>query len=189
MTITHNDAMNGDLYVALRVSIMVPRIQPGMCVPNVNLSRINPDGAIENFSTRVELSEEKWAVFCVVKAFTPVCSQQHFPGMVKAAEAFQRCGVRVACLSVNTRDEMNAWGAQHDPTGKVKMIPDYNGDFVWLLGLGMDKCKERHLGFVSRRAAILFEDGVCKAVKIEADARQCEVSSADHFLSLLPNKV
>lgn len=124
----------------------------------------------------------KTALFAVPGAFTPTCSARHLPGFVEQAEAFKAKGFdRVACVSVNDAFVMRAWGDAHEAGGKVDMIADGNGEFAKALGLTMDGTGFG-MGERSQRYSAIIEDGVVKALNVEAPGA-FEVSTAEHLLS------
>ena len=78
---------------------------------------------------------------------------------------------------------MGAWGTQQGAGDKVMMLADGNGDFTRAVGLEMDGTKFG-MGKRSQRYSMVVEDGVVKALNVEAPGA-FEVSSADHMLGQL----
>jgi len=160
-------------------STMPDMIKIGDTIPNIELVQYKTDGSRELFKTQEMLSGRLVVVFTVPKAFTPVCSNTHLPGFVEEADKLKELGVtKIACLAVNTLDELRAWSQQHDPEGKVTMIPDWGGELVWKMGLGMDASMPRGLGFVAKRSVILLSNSTVQGIYIEEDAAECSISSA-----------
>lgn len=185
MTSAINSADAAVLYVKTRVQKQPQVIKVGQTVPDIQLSRYVDAKTRKLFSTLSELSGDLVVLFSVPKAFTPVCSQQHLSGYVKAAAEFKKLGATVACLAVNTPDEMQAWAALHDPQGEILMIPDYLGQFVEALGIGMDKTGERGLGYVAKRCAMVFKKGKLDFIDCDENAAECKLSSAATLLEVL----
>ena len=157
------------------VESMPAQIKVGDKLPDVRLART----ASEAFSTLSELNGSLVVVFTVPKAFTKVCSEQHLLGFVIATDEFRKLGVeKIACIAVNTLDEMRAWAKEHDPLGKITMIPDWGAELVWKMGLGMDKSEPRGLGFVAKRSVLILQNGRVCSIKVEEDAGICLKSSA-----------
>jgi peroxiredoxin len=114
-------------------------------------------------------------------AFTPTCSQRHLPGYVDKAAALKAKGVdTIACLSVNDAFVMGAWGKDQKADGKVTMLADGNGDFARAVDLELDGTRNG-LGKRSQRYSMLVDNGVVKALHVEAPGK-FEVSDADTML-------
>jgi len=152
-------------------------IKVGDKVPAVNFRVLTAEGPKELTSDEL-FKGKKVAFFAVPGAFTPTCSQRHLPGYVDKAAALKAKGVdTIACISVNDAFVMGAWGKAQNTDGKVLMLADGNGTFTKELGLEMDG-SGFGLGSRSKRYAMVVENGVVKALNVEAPGA-FEVSSAD----------
>jgi peroxiredoxin len=87
------------------------------------------------------------------------------------------------CVSVNDAFVMGAWGRDQKAGGKVRMMADGSAVFTKALGLDMD-LTARGMGVRSQRYSMLVEDGVVKALNVEAPGK-FEVSDADTLLKAL----
>ncbi|SAI69208.1 AhpC/TSA-family protein [Bordetella ansorpii] len=125
---------------------------------------------------------KKIALFAVPGAFTPTCSAKHLPGFVAKAEQLREKGVdEVWCVSVNDAFVMGAWGREQQAAGKVRMLAD--GSALWTRELGLElDLTQRGMGVRSQRYSALIEDGVVKALNVEAPGK-FEVSDVDTMLS------
>ncbi|HSW87052.1 MAG TPA: redoxin family protein [Rhabdochlamydiaceae bacterium] len=179
---------SGAGWATYRVQMMHSPIKIGDRIPNVKLSGLAPDGeTVENFSTKEELGNGFAAVFTGLKASHSVCSKEHFPGLVKTAEAFENLDIKLFYLTVNTREELFALCQQHDPDHRIMPIPDVGGDFTFLVGLGTDKYAT-HLGFAAQRSAIFLQNGKVLDIQIEEDSETCtSKSSAQGLLERIPS--
>ena len=132
-----------------------------------------------------ELTQGKRVViFGLPGAFTPTCSAQHVPSYVAAADQFKAKKVdEIVCLSVNDAFVMGAWAKDQGTAGKVRMLGDGSAFFTQALGLELDLI-ERGLGVRCQRFSMLVEDGVVKALHIEAPGK-FEVSDATTMLKHL----
>ncbi len=176
--------------VGLRIQAMPSQIAVGAQFPDISLSRLvkNPntgDSYVVHFNTFHEVAQGKSVIYFFPKAFTPVCTQTHLPSLVKAADVFASLKIKVFGVAVNTRDEMFHWQQAHDLFSTVKMIPDYLGQLTEGVGLGMDKCVTRNLGFVAQRGGIFVEDGVVKYVTVEPDSSRCVQTDPEELLKTL----
>ena len=158
-------------------------IKVGDRIPSVTLMQMK-DGGPKPVSTDEFFKGRKVALFALPGAFTPTCSVKHLPGFIKRHEALTAKGVdAIACLSVNDAFVMDAWGTQQGAGDKVAMLADGNGEFTRAVGLEMDGSKFG-MGKRSQRYSMIVEDGVVKALNVEAPGA-FEVSSADHMMALL----
>ena len=127
---------------------------------------------------------KKIAVFGLPGAFTPTCSAKHVPGYVEKAEEFKKAGVdEIWCISVNDPFVMGAWGRDQKTAGKVRMMADGNAEYTKALGVETD-LTARGMGFRSQRYSMIVDDGVVKALNLEAPGK-FEVSGADKMLAQL----
>jgi peroxiredoxin len=124
------------------------------------------------------------AVFGLPGAFTPTCSAKHVPGYVAAHDRLRAKGVdEVWCISVNDAFVMGAWGRDQASGGKVRMMADGSATFTRALGLEQD-LTARGLGIRSQRYSMLVDNGVVKALHVEAPGK-FEVSDAETMLRTL----
>jgi peroxiredoxin len=127
---------------------------------------------------------KKIVIFGLPGAFTPTCSAKHVPGYVANYDALKAKGVdEVWCLSVNDAFVMGAWGKEQKAASKVRMMADGSALYTRKLGLELD-LTERGMGVRCQRFAMLVEDGVVRALNIEAPGK-LQVSDAETMLKLL----
>jgi peroxiredoxin len=127
---------------------------------------------------------KKVALFGLPGTFTPTCSAKHVPGYVAKADQLKAKGVdTIACMSVNDAFVMGAWADNQHADGKVRMLADGSADFTRALGLELD-LNARGMGTRCQRFSMLVEDGVVKALNIEAPGK-FEVSNAETMLTQL----
>jgi peroxiredoxin len=84
------------------------------------------------------------------------------------------------CVAVNDPFVMGAWGKDQKADNKVRMMADGSAIFTKALGLEMD-LTSRGMGVRSQRYSMLIDNGVVKAVNVEAPGK-FEVSDADTIL-------
>jgi len=123
-------------------------------------------------------------IFGLPGAFTPTCSAKHVPGYIAHHEALKAKGVdEIWCLAVNDAFVMGAWGRDQGAAGKVRMMADGSAEYTRQLGLELD-LTARGMGLRCQRFSMLVEDGVVKALNVEAPGK-FEVSSAERMLEQL----
>lgn len=158
-------------------------IKVGDKIPSVTLHRMD-NGSVNEVKTDDLFKGKKVVLFALPGAFTPTCSARHLPGFIDNADDLKKKGVdAIACLSVNDAFVMDAWGKDRGAGDKVMMLADGNADFSKALGLTMDGSKYG-MGTRSQRYAMVVEDGVVKALNVEAPGA-FEVSSAEAIMKAL----
>ena len=124
------------------------------------------------------------AIFGLPGAFTPTCSAKHVPGYVEQADALKAAGVdEIWCVSVNDPFVMGAWARDQKAGDKVHMLGDGSADYTKKLGLEFD-LTGRGMGMRCQRFSMLVDDGVVKALNVEAPGKY-EVSDGDTLLKQL----
>jgi peroxiredoxin len=126
----------------------------------------------------------KVVIFGLPGAFTPTCSAKHVPSYVANYDKLKAKGVdTIACMSVNDPFVMGAWARDQKTGDKVRMLGDGSADYTKALGLELD-LSARGLGLRCQRFSMLVDDGVVKALNIEAPGK-FEVSDAETMLKQL----
>jgi len=127
---------------------------------------------------------KKIAIFGLPGAFTPTCSAKHVPGYVANIDKLKAKGVdEVWCISVNDPFVMGAWSRDQKAGGKIRFMADGSAEYTKKLGLDLD-LTARGLGMRCQRFAMVVDDGVVKALNVEAPGA-FEVSSAEAILKAL----
>ena len=137
-----------------------------------------------NFPVKDLVKGKRIAIFGLPGAFTPTCSAKHVPSYLAHAADFRAKGVdEIWCVAVNDAFVMGAWGKDQKAGGKVRMMADGSAIFTKALGLDMD-LTPRGMGVRSQRYSMLVDNGVVKALNVEAPGK-FEVSDADTMLKVL----
>lgn len=158
-------------------------IAVGDKIPSAKLKTMTAEGP-KDISTEDIFNGKKVVLFAVPGAFTPTCSAKHLPGFVEKADQIKGKGVdTIACLAVNDAFVMGAWGKAQNTDGKVLMLADGSAAFTKQLGLDLDLTGPG-MGVRSKRYAMVVDNGVVKALNVEAPGA-FEVSSADAILKAL----
>lgn len=158
-------------------------IKVGDKIPSVTLRYLTPEGP-KAVSSDEFFAGKKVALFAVPGAYTRTCSERHLPGYVRHAAEIKAKGVdTIACIAVNDPFVMGAWGKEHQADDKIVMFGDGSGEFARAVGLELDRIKEG-MGIRSQRYSMLVDNGVVKALHVEAPG-QFNVSSAEALLKAL----
>ncbi len=119
-------------------------------------------------------------------AFTPTCSMNHLPGYITQADTIHAKNVdTIAVTTVNDHFVINAWSKQSGAGDKLVFLADGNGEFVKAAGLHYDATERGMGGIRSKRYSMLVDDGIVKALHVEAETGKAEVSSAENMIKLL----
>ncbi len=87
----------------------------------------------------------------------------------------------VICMAVNDAFVMGAWARDQKTGGKVRMMGDGSASYTKALGLEFD-LTARGLGVRCQRFSMLVDNGVVKALNVEAPGKY-EVSDAETMLT------
>lgn len=155
----------------------------GDSLPVVEL-RMMVDGAPATMSSSEVLGSGRVVLFAVPGAFTPGCSNLHFPGYVELASSISAAGVdTIACVSVNDVFVMDAWGKAQG-SGEILMLADPAAAFAEAVGMAVD-ASGFGLGTRSKRYAMVLQDGVIEAFLPEEDGFGVLASTASCVLAKL----
>ena len=138
---------------------------------------------IELVDTKTLFGGKPTVLYAVPGAFTPTCSNKHLRGYVQRLGAFEERGIAVMCLAVNDAYVMQAWARSQQVPASLLMLADGNGQFTQALGLALDGTAYG-MGLRARRFALYIDDGVVKALQVEAPG-ELRVSTAEAMLGLL----
>ena len=142
------------------------------------------DGESLNCNLFDILKNKKVVIFGVPGAFTPTCSEKHFPGFIKLSKAIKNKGVDdILCISVNDPFVMKSWLLSYTDCQNIIGIADGNGEITKLLDLISDK-SSNFMGLRCTRFAMIVENNIINELFIEGPGK-LDVSSAENILSKL----
>jgi peroxiredoxin len=126
----------------------------------------------------------KVVIFGLPGAFTPTCSAKHVPSYLANYDKLKAKGVdTIACVSVNDAFVMGAWAREQKTGDRIRMLGDGSAEYTKALGLEFD-LTAKGLGMRCQRFSMLVDDGVVKALNIEAPGKY-EVSDGETMLKQL----
>jgi peroxiredoxin len=159
-------------------------IAKGDRLPEATFRVLGPEG-ITTLTTGDIFDGKKVVLFAVPGAFTPTCHLKHIPGFIKNADAFKKKGIdTVACVAVNDPFVLGAWADASGGKGKILFLSDGNAEFTKKIGMDFDG-SGIGLGTRSKRYAMLVDDGVVKALKVEDSPGVAVESTAAKLLENL----
>ena len=142
------------------------------------------NGEILKLNLNEELKNKKVIIFGVPGAFTPTCSEKHFPGFLKLYPSFKEKKIDdVYCLSVNDHFVMKAWLSTYNENKNIIGIADGNADITKEFNLLVDK-SVNFMGKRSNRYAMIVENNIVLKIFIEKSG-EFNVSSAENILANL----
>jgi peroxiredoxin len=126
----------------------------------------------------------KVAIFGLPGAFTPTCSAKHEPSYLANYDKLKAKGVdTIVCMSVNDAFVMGAWAREQKTGDRIRMLGDGSAEYTKALGLEFD-LTAKGLGMRCQRFSMLVDDGVVRALNVEAPGKY-EVSDAETLLKQL----
>ena len=165
-------------------------IKPGDRLPNGTLNEfieVETEGCSlgpNTFKVEDMVKGKKIVIFGLPGAFTPTCSAKHVPSYLAVYDKLKAKGVdTIACMSVNDAFVMGAWGRDQHAGDKVRMLADGSAEYTKALGLELD-LTARGMGMRCQRFSMIVDDGVVKALNIEAPGK-FEVSGGETVLTQL----
>ncbi len=155
-------------------------------IPDIKIPIINND-VISIKKLSEEFNNKKIVVFGVPGAFTPTCSEKHFPSFIKCyQEIINKKVDAIYCLSVNDQHVLRKWLQTYDNKNKIIGIADGNGDIARFLNLLVDKSKN-FMGKRSARFAMIVKNNLVKKIFIDKPG-EFNISSAQYILKELHNE-
>ena len=90
-------------------------------------------------STRDIFEGKRSILFSLPAAFSPTCTDQHFPRYEALSDQFKSLGIdQTVCISVNDAFVMFQWGKKVG-VNQVHLLPDGNAEFTRRMGMLVDR--------------------------------------------------
>ena len=142
------------------------------------------NGEIIKLNLNEELKNKKVIIFGVPGAFTPTCSEKHFPGFIKLFSFFKEKKIDdIYCLSVNDHFVMKEWLSTYKDNKNIIGIADGNADITKAFNLLVDK-SANFMGKRSNRFAMIVENNFIQKIFIEKSG-EFNATSAEKVLENL----
>jgi peroxiredoxin len=155
--------------------------------PNHIIKQAHLDGFPET-STLSLIQNEMAVIFALNGAFSPNCTQEHFPGFAKHFNDFKSKGVdRIICMSVNDPFVLKAFQQTFSEESifmdVIDLWADWDAGLTKKLTLSVDG-SAFGMGIRSQRFAMVVNKGVIKILEIDP-VGVCDMSSAETILKML----
>ena len=152
-------------------------------IPAIKLPII--DNGISSNHVLSEITANKQIIiFGVPGAFTPTCSEKHFPGFISLSEQLMEKGIDdIYCLSVNDVFVMKSWIESYSKGSLIKGIADGNAEFSNLMKLSYDYSKS-FMGIRCKRFALIAKQNNILKLFVE-NKGELSISSAQNILNQL----
>lgn len=145
---------------------MTPRLSTGDRIPQAVLGRL-VNGTVEQIALHEFLGAKRAVIVGIPGAFTPVCTHQHIPDLIRKADGLRAGGVEhVICVAPDNPWVVEAWAHDVDPGGKILFLSDRNLMLARAIGVNVVE-QERHLGEVSARYLMLTDCGLVRRLSVE----------------------
>ena len=138
----------------------------GSALPDVPLARM-VDGEIVAINAARIFSNKSSLIIGVPGAFTPVCTREHVPDLVRNARKLKAAGYeQIACIVANDPFVVEAWSQMLDPGREILFLADGNLQFTSALGL-VSYETGLHLGQRSCRYIMRVDSGIIRYLRVE----------------------
>ena len=152
------------------------KLKKGEKLPEAKLIMLGKEH--KEVNTSEILNSGKVILFGLPGAFTPTCSNKHFPSFLKSIEELKKKYInKVFCISVNDPFVMEAWGKSYNLKDQIILLADVNANLTKRIGAEFNW---RGWGLRSKRYTMLIEDGIVK--KLVEEEGKCELTAAENFL-------
>ncbi len=158
------------------------KVNENDCFPNVNFHILADDGP-KAISSAELFNEKRILLIGVPGAFTPTCSNDHFPGFLKNYNEFKNKGIdEIFFVAINDPFVMSEWGKSFG-NNEIKFISDCNQEFLKKSGLELD-LSSIGLGKRLSRFAMVIHKGLISNL-FDENGGGLEISKAENVLSSL----
>ncbi len=135
-------------------------------IPNATVARLE-DEDIVTYEMRDLFDDGLYILVGLPGAFTPICTQDHIPSLIKNADQFRAKGIQdIFCISDDNVWALKAWTEQIPGSEKITFLSDGNREFLKESGL---VCDEDNLFLKGKYARFyaLIENGKIKRMRQE----------------------
>ena len=135
-------------------------------VPSATVSQ-SIDGEIKPLKTDSLFADGINVLIGLPGAFTPVCTYNHIPDLIKHANAIKSLGIKnIYCISDDNLWALDAWAESFEDNHKIQFLSDGNRDFLDQIDI---RCSDEDL-FLNKkygRFYAIIDDGQIVDFKCE----------------------
>ncbi len=166
-------------------------LQEGLTLPATSFFVLK-EGKAERVSSTSLFATGRSLLFGMPGAFTPTCSQDHLPEVLRARPAFRKLGVaRIACMTTQDPFVMQKWRTSYGALAEEKddlpplfMLSDASLEATRAFGMETD-LSSFGLGIRCLRFAAILEQGAVRWLSARDARGECRLSSANAVLESL----
>ena len=152
-------------------------------IPDIKVPIIK-NGIDKILSLSDEFNTKKVILFGVPGAFTPTCSEKHFPDFIKSTNQLKKRGIDdIYCLSVNDKYVIKAWLLSHSDSEEIMGIADGNTEITKYFELQEDKSKN-YMGLRSSRFVMLVFNNIVQKCFVDISG-EYKVSSPNNIIKYI----
>ena len=168
----------------------LPLLRVGEALPQAFFFVLR-EGKAERVSSTQIFERGRSLLFGMPGAFTPTCSLDHLPSILRQRTALRRHGVeRIACLTTQDPFVMRAWRESYAALGEEKneppllMLSDASREATRAFGMETD-LSSFGLGKRCLRFAAILDEGVVRWLSAPEARGECRLSDATAVLDAL----
>jgi peroxiredoxin len=161
------------------------KISIGNKIPDARLIMSGSNGSEQVFLSNFT-KDKKTILIGMPGAFTPTCSNDHLPGLIRNVNNFLEMGINeILCLVSNDIHVINEWGRQTGAfNAGIKILGDPNSEFIKKSGL---EFSAPDVGLLNRmqRVFLYIDNQIIKHIQLEEKRGSCNLTSGDNIFSIL----
>lgn len=118
------------------------------------------NGAVQHLLLQDYLAGKRAVIVGIPGAFTPVCTCEHVPDLLRNAPRLREGGIEaIVCVAPNDPWAVDAWAGSVDPDGELEFLSDGNLSLARALGVNVVD-SENMLGETSGRYMMIVSGNV-----------------------------
>ena len=168
-----------------------PILRQGAALPHTFFFVLT-EGKVERIASASLFATGRSVLFGMPGAFTPVCSKDHLPEVLRERTALRDHGVeRIACLTTQDPFVMQAWresyallAEESDDLPPLLMLSDASREATRAFGMETD-LSPFGLGKRCLRFAVILDCGVVRWLSAPEARGECRISSAGAVIDAL----
>jgi peroxiredoxin len=150
-------------------------------IPNVSLATME-NGEIISHKTHDLFAGSVCILVGVPGVFTPVCTEDHIPSLIKQSEALKRAGIReIYVVSDDNPWAIDAWCKTMPGSEVLTFLSDGNKDFIKATRM-FNSDRQIFVGDSYARFYALIEDNAIKRIRFETSVLNTICTKGDSII-------